>query len=76
MAGGWKKCDQFNIPWLGTADAIAAMPGKIGIVAPNGGNTPDIDDDVMAAIALAAVAALKLKQKLRFSTQGMPNQQH
>lgn len=33
----------------------------MGNAAPNGGNTPDIDDEVIAAMAFAAVAALKYR---------------
>ncbi len=40
----------------------------MGIAAPSDGNTPDIVDDVIAAIALAAVAALK-KQNVDIKTQ-------
>lgn len=42
---------------------MLARPGSIGIVAPNGGKTPDIDEDVIAAIAFAAVAALQCHKK-------------
>lgn len=44
-------------PFVGMIGGTDPIGGINGIAAAIGGNTPDIDDDVKAAIALAAAAA-------------------
>lgn len=46
-----------NIPFVGTTGGIVVIGGINGIAAAIGGKTPDIVDEVSAAIALAAFAA-------------------
>lgn len=46
----------FSAPLIGPSDV--PIGGINGIAVPNGGNTPAIVDEVIAAIALAAFAAL------------------
>lgn len=51
------ECFEVNKPFVGMIGGTVAIGGINGIAAAIGGNTPDIDDDVRAAIALAAFAA-------------------
>lgn len=54
-----------NEPFAGIIGGTLAIGGISGIAAAIGGKTPDIVDDVKAAIALAALAARLQKKSIK-----------
>lgn len=62
-----------DLPFVWRIGGTVAMGGIIGIAAAIGGKTPDIVDDVNAAIAFAALAARLFKNKNLFEFKSNHN---